>query len=101
MPKLSKSLGDAMNAQVQNELASAYLYLAMSTACAVRNLKGSSHWLRMQWEEELLHATKMLDNGKSETIKFTAPKKAGEYEFVCTFPGHWQIMRGIMKVVAP
>jgi len=61
MPKLSKSLCDAMNVQVQNELASAYLYLAMSAGCAAQNLKGSAHWLKMQWEEELLHATKMLD----------------------------------------
>jgi ferritin len=61
MPKLSKSLCDAMNVQVQNELASAYLYLAMSSGCAAKNLRGSAHWLRMQWEEELLHATKMLD----------------------------------------
>jgi len=61
MPKLSKSLCDAMNTQVLNELASAYLYLAMSTGCAAQNLKGSAHWLKMQWEEEILHATKMLD----------------------------------------
>jgi len=61
MPKLSKSLCDAMNTQVQNELASAYLYLAMSAGCAEQNLKGSAHWLKVQWEEEILHATKMLD----------------------------------------
>ncbi len=46
MPKLSKSLADAINAQVQNELAAAYLYLAMSAECSIQNLKGTAHWLR-------------------------------------------------------
>lgn len=61
MPKLSESLCEAINAQIQNEIASAYLYLDMSAQCATRTLKGTAHWLRRQWEEELGHATKMMD----------------------------------------
>jgi len=61
MPKLSQSLCDAINAQVQNELASAYLYLGMSAECSTQNYRGTAHWLRQQWEEELSHATKMMD----------------------------------------
>ena len=34
-----------------------------------------------------------------EVLEFTAPEKPGDYEFVCTFPGHYMLMRGIMKVV--
>lgn len=37
--------------------------------------------------------TKVVLPGKSETITFPAPDK-GNYEFVCTYPGHWQKMRG-------
>jgi ferritin len=83
MPKLSKSLCDAMNTQVQNELASAYLYLAMSAGCAAQNLKGSAHWLKMQWEEELLHATKMLDYiiERGNEVRLDAiPRPAFEFE---------------------
>ncbi len=29
---------------------------------------------------------------------FTAPEEKGEYPFICTFPGHWQIMRGVLIV---
>ncbi len=47
----------------------------------------------------VLHATKLLNGGGKETIKFTAPATAGDYPFVCTFPGHSFTMRGIMKVV--
>lgn len=48
---------------------------------------------------KILWATKMLDNGQSEALEFQAPDKPGDYEFVCTFPGHYMLMRGIMKVV--
>lgn len=41
----------------------------------------------------------MLDNGQSEVLEFNAPDKPADYEFVCTFPGHYMLMRGIMKVV--
>ena len=37
--------------------------------------------------------------GESDTIKFTAPAKPGQYNFVCTFPGHWVRMYGVMLVV--
>ncbi|NOX98999.1 MAG: hypothetical protein GXP30_04575 [Verrucomicrobia bacterium] len=48
---------------------------------------------------KILWATKMLDNGQSAVLEFNAPDKPGEYEFVCTFPGHYMLMRGIMKVI--
>ncbi|SDL16011.1 azurin [Catalinimonas alkaloidigena] len=37
--------------------------------------------------------TKLAKPGESVTVTFTAPA-AGEYEFVCTYPGHWQKMNG-------
>jgi putative membrane-bound dehydrogenase-like protein len=48
---------------------------------------------------EVLHATKLLNTGESFTLEFTAPSVPGEYPYVCTFPGHWRGMNGIMKVV--
>lgn len=55
---LSKSLQDAINEQIRNEIQSAYLYLAMSEHCESSNLPGAAHWLHEQWEEELEHAMK-------------------------------------------
>src|SRR3972149_1761686 len=43
------------------ELAYAYTYLAMSAWADEQNLQGASSWLRIQWEEELSHATKLID----------------------------------------
>ena len=44
----------------------------------------------------VLANTKVLGPGESDTITFTVPK--GEYEFICSFPGHWASMRG--KLIA-
>jgi azurin len=47
---------------------------------------------------KVLYHTLLLQPGKSETIYFTAPEKPGNYEFLCSFPGHYMIMRGILKI---
>ena len=46
----------------------------------------------------VIAATKLLGPAESETIEFTAPKEPGSYEYVCTFPGHFALMRGTMTV---
>jgi uncharacterized protein len=32
-------------------------------------------------------------------LTFKVPEIVGDYPYVCTFPGHWSIMNGVMKVV--
>ncbi|HVY63155.1 MAG TPA: ferritin [Planctomycetota bacterium] len=58
---ISNTIQDALNAQIQAELASAHLYLAMSAYCGTTIYRGAAHWLRLQHGEETGHATKMLD----------------------------------------
>ena len=58
---LSKTIQDAMNEQIKNELYSAYLYLSMSAYCEAANLPGFAHWMRMQAQEEEAHAMKFYD----------------------------------------
>jgi len=52
---------EALNAHLAEELASSYLYLAMSAYCESRNLPGFAHWLKTQSEEERGHAMKFYD----------------------------------------
>ncbi len=47
---------------------------------------------------DIIAHTKLLGPGESETIKFTL-KEAGEYTFVCTFPGHWIAMKGTITAI--
>ncbi len=47
---------------------------------------------------DILANTKLVQPNSSETIEFTAPADAGDYPYICTFPGHWMLMRGVMHV---
>jgi azurin len=47
---------------------------------------------------DILVASKLLEKGETQELEFTAPSEAGEYPFICTFPGHATIMRGIITV---
>jgi azurin len=49
-------------------------------------------------KDDVLANTKLLGPGESDTVTFTAPKETGSYEYVCTFPGHFAMMRGTMIV---
>ena len=47
----------------------------------------------------LAHSSKLIGLGQSDLIEFTAPAAPGDYPYVCTFPGHWRMMQGVLKVV--
>jgi len=53
---LSKKLHDALNAQINAELWSAYLYLSMSLDAENKGLKGVANWFYIQFREEQDHA---------------------------------------------
>lgn len=46
----------------------------------------------------VLGATEMLDPGEKGIIRLKVPDKPGDYPFICTFPGHWRMMQGVLKV---
>ncbi|HLO43818.1 MAG TPA: plastocyanin/azurin family copper-binding protein [Leadbetterella sp.] len=48
--------------------------------------------------DEVIYHTGILEPESSETIYFIAPSKAGNYTFVCTFPGHYTLMQGTLRV---
>jgi ferritin len=58
---ISQSMQDAFNAQIQAEMYSANLYLAMAVYCETLNLRGFAKWLRIQAKEEHEHALKIVD----------------------------------------
>ncbi len=60
----------------------------------------AEEYIAPEYADRVIAATKVLGPGESETITFTAPAEAGEYPFVCSFPGHTPAgMRGIMVVI--
>ncbi len=47
----------------------------------------------------VLWTTKLVNFGQTAVLDFIAPQP-GDYPYICTFPGHWRIMNGVMHVVA-
>jgi ferritin len=58
---ISKRLAEKINLQINREIYSAYLYLSMASFLDMISLKGASHWMRAQYNEEMSHAFKMYD----------------------------------------
>jgi azurin len=46
----------------------------------------------------VLGAIPLLEPGGSGTLTLKAPLAPGRYPYLCTFPGHWRIMRGVLIV---
>ncbi len=48
--------------------------------------------------DKVIASSKLLNHKQFEVLDFVAPTVPGDYDFLCTFPGHWKLMRGVMKV---
>ncbi len=70
---LSKKMENALNEQINAELASAYLYLSMATWLEEKSLEGMANWMMIQFKEEQTHALKfyryVVDRGGRVLLK--------------------------------
>lgn len=58
-----------------------------------------NEYIAPEYEDNVIAYTKMIGGGEVDTIEFTVPEVTGDYEYVCTFPGHYfGGMRGILRV---
>lgn len=76
---LSDSMQKALNEQINFEFYSAHIYLAMSAYFNSIDLDGFSHWMQVQYKEEVLHAMKLLDfihtrNGRARLMAIKEPE---------------------------
>lgn len=49
---------------------------------------------------DIFAATPLIGPDEIYTLEFVAPEEPGDYPYICTVPGHWTMMKGVMKVVA-
>jgi putative membrane-bound dehydrogenase-like protein len=47
---------------------------------------------------EVLKATPLVNPGQKFTLTLKVPDRPGDYPYLCTFPGHWRIMNGVLRV---
>lgn len=76
---MDKKFVEAINVQLNFEIESAHVYLAMQNYFASKSLKGFEHWFQIQFREELEHAEKFMDylNDRGERVEirgFETPK---------------------------
>lgn len=76
---LKDKIQKALNAQMNLELSSSYLYLSMAAYFESQNLSGFAHWMKVQSGEEYGHAMKIYGyinqrNGRVNLSKIDAPK---------------------------
>jgi ferritin len=58
---LKKTIESALNQQINAEFHSAYLYLSMSSYFQSLGMAGCANWMKVQYQEELAHATRFFD----------------------------------------
>jgi azurin len=47
---------------------------------------------------QVIDATPLVNPGEKYTLTIKVPSQPGDYPYLCTFPGHWRIMNGILRV---
>ncbi|MBT5016585.1 ferritin [Candidatus Peregrinibacteria bacterium] len=76
---MKKSINDALNKQINAEIYSAYLYLAMGAYFDGLGLDGFASWMKVQYEEEMFHAMKFYGfvYERGGTVTMEAIEKPG------------------------
>lgn len=58
-----------------------------------------NNYVAPDMEENVIVETGMVGGGSSKEVTFTVPSETGEYDYICTFPGHYiGGMRGTLIV---
>lgn len=66
---IGKRMEEALNDQVKEELFSAYLYLSMAAYFSHEGWDGMASWMRIQAEEELGHALRIVDHVLERAVR--------------------------------
>lgn len=87
---ISKRLHDAINAQINAELWSAYLYLAMSMDAEQKGYKGVANWFFVQFREEQDHARIFMNYLNSREAKV-------ELQPIAAVPSTWESVEAMFR----
>lgn len=76
---MNNKLSKIMSEQINKEIYSAFLYLAMSDWCQQKGLKGAAKWLYVQYQEEMIHGQNLYHymQYRSEPVELHVVEKPG------------------------
>ncbi len=98
---MKDSVRKAVNDQIQAEFQSAYQYLAMSARFEAMGLSGFAAWLKVQWQEETVHAMKLYDHlvRRDAAVELKTIKKP-EVSFEKPIDAFEQVLKHEQKVTS-
>ena len=71
---------------------------AMEVSNAAFNAR-ETDFIPAAMKDKILAFTKLAGGGETAEVTFTVPAKAGKYDYLCTFPGHFAAgMKGVLTV---
>ncbi len=77
-----------------------FVYYGTRNATAMAGLKAGPEKQYVPDIPTVIAASSLAKPGETVVLEFEAPE-AGSYYFICTYPGHWEKMTGILTVTAP
>lgn len=58
-----------------------------------------NEYLAPDYEDDIVAATSLAGGGETVEVTFTVPEEKGDYEYICSFPGHYAAgMKGVLTV---
>jgi ferritin len=100
---ISKKMADRINEQINREMYSAYLYLAMAARMTEAGYKGVGNWLTIQFHEEMYHAMKfhgyLQDQGQAVDLKAIAKPDFKETTIKEIFQHALEHEKGVTKSI--
>ncbi len=69
-----------------------------SNALLAKGSAGAAEKHYVPESEDVLFHTSVLVHNRRQSLYVHAPTEPGDYPYLCTFPGHWGVMQGILRV---
>lgn len=70
--------------------------MAFATASAQAR---DNQYIAPEFEDRIVAATDLAGGGETVKVTFTVPEEEGNYDFLCSFPGHYMAgMKGVLQV---
>ena len=61
-------------------------------------MAGTTEYIPAKFKAQVLASTKLAGPGESFEVSFAAPTAPGMYQYICSFPGHYAMMKGMLEV---